>query len=436
MSTAEPATHTPLLQEARALMAAGRVDEATGLFRRIADAEPRHVEARNALAVAALRAGDALGARAQLDAVLAVAPDDPLTLNHLAQLQQALGDTAGALQTYAALLERQPTLYAARLAYALLLEATGDATLAARQAFRAIRHAQRAGRWLSAESTAPGLRGPVTRAMALVDQHRRALCDRLFAPLVQRFGPEAMQRVAGFVALQLGEATYTPADPRQRPTAMPFPGLPQSPYVDKRRIAGIAELEAETPAILAELQAVLAHDAGREQVFDDPALAREFLRSPRGPASWDGYYFYRHGRRNDTNASRCPRTLAAVDRLALARVPGHGPEVLFSTLGPGTHLLPHHGVTNTRLVAHLPLIVPPDCALRVAGEEHAWRVGEVVVFDDTYSHEAWNRSDELRVVMIFDLWHPELSEAERIAVCELQAALGDFAGPAAHGEAG
>mgnify|MGYP001809716477 FL=1 len=436
MSTSASADPTPLLQEARSLMATGRVDEALGLFRSIVEAEPRHVEARNALAVAALRAGDLVAARDQLDAALAVAPDDALTLNHLAQLQQAQGDVPAALQTYAALLQRQPTLYTVRLAHARLLEATGDVALAAREAFRAIRQAQRAGRWLSAESTAPGLREPVTRAMALVDRHRQELCERIFSPLVQRFGPEAMARVAGFVALQLGQGRYTPADARQHPTAMPFPGLSQSPYIEKHRLDGLAALEAQTPEILAELQAVLGQDAGRESVFDDPALAREFLRSPRGPASWDGYYFYRHGQRNDTNALRCPRTLAAVDRLALARVPGHGPEVLFSALGPGTHLQPHHGVTNTRLVCHLPLIVPPDCALRVAGEEHAWRVGEVVVFDDTYSHEAWNRSDELRVVMIFDMWHPELSEAERVAVCELQAALGDFAGHAAHGGAG
>lgn len=435
MSIAEPTAPTQLLREARALMGAGRVDEAASLFRRLVEADPRHVEARNALAISALRAGDLAAARAQLDAAIAVAPDDALTLNQLAQLRQAEGDVPGALQAYATLLERQPTLYTVRLSYAQLIEATGDSALAARHAFRAIRHAQRAGRWLSAESTAPGLQALVIRSMALVDQHRRALCEGLFAPLVQRFGPAAMERVAGFVAMQLGEASYAPSDTRQRPSAMPFPGLPQSPYIDKRRLAGMDALEAETPAILAELQAVLGHDTGREKVFDDPALAGEFLRSPQGPAVWDGYYFYRHGQRNETNAARCPRTIAAVDRLALARVPRHGPEVLFSTLGPGTHLLPHHGVTNTRLVCHLPLIVPPGCTLRVAGEDHAWRVGEVVVFDDTYSHEALNRSDQVRVVMIFDMWHPDLTEAERIAICELQAALGDFAGPAAHGGA-
>lgn len=426
---------TEVLNQARSLMAAGRVDEATRLWARLVEADPQHVEARNALAIAALRAGDPSLARAHIDAALAAAPDDALSLNHLAQLQRAEGDLSGALQTYASLLQRQPALYTVRLSYAQLLEASGEAPRAAREAFRAIRQAQRAGRWLSAASTAPGLLPLVTQAMTWVDQHRRALCDAIFAPLLARFGTDAMARVAGFVNIQLGEASYPSRDARQRPSAMPFPGLSQSPYLDKRSLQGLDALEAQTPAILAELQAVLAGDAGREQVFGDPALAQQFLRGERGPARWDGYYLYRHGQRNETNALRCPQTVAAVDALALARVPGHGPEVLFSKLGPGTHLLPHHGVTNTRVVCHLPLIVPPDCALRVADEVHAWRPGEVVVFDDTYAHEAWNRSDQTRVVLIFDMWHPELTEPERLAVCELQAALGEFAGPAEHGGA-
>jgi len=104
----------------------------------------------------------------------------------------------------------------------------------------------------------------------------------------------------------------------------------------------------------------------------------------------------------------------------------HGPEVLFSVFTPGTHLLPHRGVTNTRLVGHLPLMVPEDCALKVGGELHQWQEGQVVIFDDTYEHEAWNRSDKTRVVMIFDIWNPHLSEAERAAVTDLIPAMGDF----------
>jgi aspartate beta-hydroxylase len=83
-------------------------------------------------------------------------------------------------------------------------------------------------------------------------------------------------------------------------------------------------------------------------------------------------------------------------------------------------------VTNTRVVTHLPLIIPDDCALRVGGETHVWQTGQCVTFDDTFEHEAWNRSDQTRVVLIFDNWNPDLSEAERAAVTDLVEAIGDF----------
>ena len=161
-------------------------------------------------------------------------------------------------------------------------------------------------------------------------------------------------------------------------------------------------------------------------MFTNEDLERQNLRSDQGPVSWTGYYFFRHGERRTDNCSRCPATAAAIDALPLCAVPGHGPEVLFSVFTPGTHLLPHLGVTNTRVVGHLPLIVPRDCALNVGGEIHEWREGRVVVFDDTYEHEAWNRSDETRVVLIFDLWNPHLTEVERAAVSDLVVAISDF----------
>jgi len=426
MSVVENTHSHRTLADARALMAAGRTGEAVSLYLALTESEPSHLEARNALAVIALSRGDLAGARSHLGVALAAAPDDALTLSHLARLQQAEGDASSAIQTYQRLLAQQPQAYAARLAYARLLEDRGDAATALRHYFRAVRHAQSAGRWLSEESTPPALHVAVRRAVALVGQHRRALCLGILDRLGERYGRDALRRAAAFVAVQLGDASYAPPDTRQKPQRFPFPDLPQTPYYDKRRFDGVAELEAQTPAILAELQVILGAAAGREHVFADPRMAETYLSGDRGPAVWDGYYFYRHGQRNEINAAACPQTMAAIDRLPLARVRGHGPEVLFSTLGPGTHLKPHYGVINARVTAHLPLIVPPGCALRVAGEDHHWRVGEVVAFDDTYLHEAWNYSDQTRVVMIFDMWHPDLTEAERLAVREVQEAFSDF----------
>jgi aspartate beta-hydroxylase len=143
-------------------------------------------------------------------------------------------------------------------------------------------------------------------------------------------------------------------------------------------------------------------------------------------AAWDAFFFYRHGVRHDAHCARCPRTIDLLDSMALVRIRDHAPETLYSVLRPGTHILPHRGVTNTRLVTHLPLIVPPDCALRVGGETHVWQEGRCVTFDDTFEHEAWNNSEQTRVVLIMDSWNPDLSEAERAAVADLVAAIGDF----------
>ncbi|UXI68306.1 aspartyl/asparaginyl beta-hydroxylase domain-containing protein [Tahibacter amnicola] len=177
---------------------------------------------------------------------------------------------------------------------------------------------------------------------------------------------------------------------------------------------------------------MLAQDEGFEPFlhFDSPAQAETYLRGERGTPAWNAFFFYRHGARNDANAARAPHTMAVLDSLPVVRIRGHAPETLFSVLTPGSHILPHCGVTNTRLVVHLPLIVPPGCALRVGGLDHAWQEGKVVVFDDTYEHEAWNRSDSTRVVMILDTWHPDLTDVERAAITDLVGVIGDFNGAA------
>ena len=87
-------------------------------------------------------------------------------------------------------------------------------------------------------------------------------------------------------------------------------------------------------------------------------------------------------------------------------IPRRGPNAMFSLLAPGAHIPPHTGVANTRLVCHLPLIVPPGCWFRVGAETRDWEVGKAWVFDDTIEHEALNPSDALRVIFIVDTWHP------------------------------
>ena len=173
----------------------------------------------------------------------------------------------------------------------------------------------------------------------------------------------------------------------------------------------------------------LAQDQGFEPFlghFDDPNQVQGLLGGKGAAPAWNAFFFYRHGVRNEANMSRCPRTAAALAAAPLCHVREHAPEVCFSVLTPGSHILPHRGVTNTRVVTHLALVVPSDCALVVSGYVQTWEEGRCFSFDDTFEHEAYNRSAETRVVMLLDAWNPYLTEVERSAVTELIGEIGDF----------
>jgi aspartate beta-hydroxylase len=141
---------------------------------------------------------------------------------------------------------------------------------------------------------------------------------------------------------------------------------------------------------------------------------------------WGVFFFHNQGERVDRHCEACPVTAAALDAVPMVRIPLRGPTAFLSKLRPGAYIPPHHGATNTRLICHLPLVIPPDCAIRVGNDTRAWREGELLVFDDTIEHEAWNRSDETRIVLIFDVWNPFLTERERARVAAVTAAYAGF----------
>jgi aspartate beta-hydroxylase len=413
--------------EARELLRQGRLLEAERLYERVLENAPDDVEALNIVALAELRKGATQRALALLARAERTQPDDALTQHNLGRVREGAGDLAGAVTAYGNAVRLRPEFFVARLHLAHALDRAQQATPALIQYSRALKEAQEQGRWVDPSTTPQALRPLVERAVHLVRSGRRALFFNLVEPFAQRYGRDAMARVERCLRVYLNEERASSPDPRQQPTFLYFPDLPPAAYLDRSLFRPwIEELEAQTDAIRAELLQLLPSSAGRERVFTSEELERENLRGLDVPPSWNGYYFYRHGERREDNCASSPATAAALESLPLAHVREHGPEVLYSVFTPGTHLLPHRGVTNTRLVGHLPLLVPPDCALRVGGEVHEWKPGRVVVFDDTYEHEAWNRSPQTRVVMIFDIWNPHLTEAERAALAELVPGIGDF----------
>lgn len=415
------------LDAIRQALMRGAVDEARQRTQTLLAKAPELAEALHLDALIASREGRHGDARAQLERALLQAPAAPPLLTSLGHVCEAQGDWQAALDAFDRLLDVRPDDFAARLFRGRMLERLARSDEALFAYARAIRNAQEQGRWVSAETTAPAVQDAVRHAIGFVNRNVSTFYERAFAPLLQRHGRADIRRVETALAMHIGRLPMQYEDPRQQPTFLYFPGLPTSPYLPLQDLVWRESLQARTAAIQAELKALLPTSSGREAVFHTGELAQENLRGVQQlPPSWNGYYFHRHGEARAGNRAACPNTAAALDALPLARIPGHAPEVLFSVFSPGTHLLPHRGVTNIRLVGHLPLIVPRDCALNVAGEQHAWREGEVVVFDDTYEHEAWNRSEDTRVVLIFDLWNPHLTAVEREAASALVLAISDF----------
>ncbi|GAP66626.1 aspartyl/asparaginyl beta-hydroxylase-like dioxygenase [Mizugakiibacter sediminis] len=429
-SPAAVATLADLLTRARSARDQGRPQEAAEAYARIADADPAHVEALTFLGMRALAEERAEQAIGYFRRVLAQQPEDALVLTHLGTALVAADRLAEAQQALQQAIALRSDLFIARLRLGHVLERLDDAHGALVQYFRAINEAQLQGRWLSDATTHPSMREAVKRAMLFVDAERFRLFDGAIAPLRERYGAGELARVERClrIYLQLEEPAY--ADPRQRPKFLYFPGLPTQPYFPTALFPWIEGFETETAAIRDEMLAVLAADSGFEPflTFRRPEDMSGYLAGSRGTPAWNAFFFYRHGRRYDENCRRCPHTAKVLDDLPLVRIRDHAPEICFSVLTAGSHILPHRGVTNTRVVVHLPLVVPGanQCALVAGGEAHYWREGRAMAFDDTFEHEAWNRSEATRVIVLMDAWNPYLTEAERAAVAELVAAIGDF----------
>jgi aspartate beta-hydroxylase len=277
------------------------------------------------------------------------------------------------------------------------------------------------------QSLSPELRRELRRAEDACERFARSYESHLLKALVgQGLADPGTERFMHAVDLLLGKKQIY----FQQPKHFFFPELPQIQFYDRRLFPWTEKLARKTGLIRDELRAILSSANAFVPYIQRAAHRPAF--DPRGlldNPDWGAFHLIKSGVEVAGNAARCPHTLAALRDVPLCEIEGRTPTVLFSLLRPGAHILPHHGFMNTRLICHLPLIVPPGCALRVGNETRPWREGEIVIFDDTIEHEAWNPTQELRVVLIFDVWRPELSAKERALVATMLKAIDQFGGP-------
>ena len=262
------------------------------------------------------------------------------------------------------------------------------------------------------------------RAQARVQELQQAFADHMtqeVQPLLE--DAKSTPRMQAAVDLLLGKRKQYYPQPRH----IMYPDLPIHEFYPRESFSWLEALEAKTESILEELKGLVSggseFNAYLESNTERPAFDSHGMADNE---DWGALYLWRNGESVAENQALCPVTTEAMNALPLVFSGQRCPNILFSRLRPGAKIPPHNGMINTRLIGHLPLIIPEDCGFRVGNTTRTWNIGEAFLFDDTIEHEAWNNSSEDRFVLIFEVWRPELTEVEQILATRMLTAVDSY----------
>lgn len=398
-----------------------RLDEAAQIWGQILQLAPDHPQALLHLGQHRLYRKDPLGARTLLERAAAADPQNPVVPLNIAFSYRAVGDNQNEMAALIRSLTIDPYFFPALLAKGMLLERSGAHRQAA-QTFKDVLTIAPPEDQLTGEmqQAIRHARDAVARNSVALD----AFLDTRLGAIAAKFSDAEMGRFAECRDIAVGrKEIFT-----QKPSLLYFPRLPAIPFYDRAGFPWLKDLEAATVIIREELLNLLREDSSefRPYVSHPDGAPVEQWAGLNNSMRWNALFLWKDGVRNEKNCRRCPRMAALLDTLPMIDLPNFGPTVLFSVLEPHTHIPPHSSVTNARLVVHLPVIAPKGCRFRVGNETRNWREGEAWVFDDTINHEAWNDSDEKRVIVMIDIWNPLLTMAERGLVSALLNGLRDY----------
>jgi aspartyl/asparaginyl beta-hydroxylase (cupin superfamily) len=378
---------------------------------------------RNQAALRAMASGDLAGAETALsEAVGLDATSIPAWLN-LAVVRRQRKDIEAAFAAIQTVLTLDPRNFPALLMSATMLESMGRGIPAALAYGRALANAP-PDQALDAPTLKAVARGRVVHAA-----YTRQLGDHIRGQIGEseaRCSAAERRRLDAFVDITLRVRRRY----RQEPTEYYYPELPAIEFYEREEFPWLPEFESATAAVGKELADILREEEARFTPYIHYAehMPLDQWRGLNQSRRWSAYHFFDRAKPIEDRCRMAPATIAAVSRLPQAAVAQRSPCAMYSALAPKTHIPPHTGIANFRLVVHLPLVVPPACRFRVGGEVREWRVGEGWVFDDTIEHEAWNDSDQARYILICDVWSPRLSPDERAAIAGVIAATDAFNG--------
>jgi len=265
------------------------------------------------------------------------------------------------------------------------------------------------------------LRAHSQRADLAIREHFTSLHRATIDALAKTLKNDDLDRIRAGIWAHYATAPFVYREEKQRPEVFYIPDLPARTVTPNDMLPWTNDIEAAYGDIRAEYEAALANDITQYPYVSEDVETPQW-GGLRGKMDWSALYLHFNAQVTD-EASHFPKTLDALQSAPLVNRNGAPLETFFSTLKPGAYIPPHYGLTNSRLTVHLPLIVPEGCEIRVGEGMHQWEAGKIIGFDDSFEHEAWNRGDSDRTVLIFETHHPDLSLTEIEAIERVYAAF-------------
>ena len=370
-----------------------------------------------------MRSGDARRARELYEHAIALDSGSKILWLNLATACRDLNDKAAEATALEKALAIEPRYVLALLQKGELMERLNKPKAAA------IVYGAALACVVSGSPVSQGLAAAITHAQEIVNANNRdveAFLEQELTLVRRQHAGADQRRYDACRDLFLGKRRVYSVQPK----GFLFPYLPAIEFFRREDFPWLDALEAATEDIAAEAIAALAGDRAEFKPYVDfPAGTPIDQWAPLNHSlDWSVYNLLDDGAPVNPHLKNCPKTAALLAQLPLCDIPDYAPGAYFSVLKPHTRLPAHTGTTNSRSIVHLPLVIPEGCAFRVGSQVRAWQKGKAWVFDDTIDHEAWNDSDQIRIVLIFDIWNPLLSVAERDLVRGFTMGLGRYYG--------
>lgn len=418
-----------LIQRALQLAREGKLGDAEQVLRDTLLRYPDSLDAHALIGALAFQQQRYAQAVAAYRVCVGANPESAAFQFNLGMANEQAGDSPGAIDAFLAAFRLSPHDWRLALFAGAALEAAGRREEAAvvfslgDDADPAMRAAR------GNASLDPEIRRRSAIADRVMREHFTRLHDRAVDDCERRAAGSGarpnLSRVRNAIWAQTHDGPFRFRTPKQEPSIFYMPDLEARPITPTGRLPWAAALEAATAEIRDEYLAAVAGGVTMAPYVGANVNAPKW-QELRGNLDWSALHLYK-GAEEMPWVRHFPKTLKALEAADIVRVEGGKPiELFFSRLKPRTHIPPHFGAANNRLTTHLPLIVPDGCSIRVGDEVHVWHEGELFAFDDSFEHEAWNRSDKERVVLIFESHHPDLSAAERAAVEDAFEARGQW----------